>query len=244
MPYNPALDGLRAFAIVLVVLFHAHAPWIPGGFLGVDVFFVLSGYLITSLLLAELDLEGRLRLLAFWRRRIARLMPAFLVMLAAYLMFAPVAWPQTNDHGTQAALAISYLADYAVAWWGTPQQLSHTWSLAVEMHFYLLWPVLLWRAWRRWKGAELIAVLLTAWVLATLWRWVCSIQGETWEQVYYRTDTHMSGLLLGGWLAAALRDATWRARLQRGLPWLLWLSVAGLLCVRNYWDQPLACWAR
>lgn len=237
MSYNPALDGLRAFAILLVAMFHTRATWGVGGYLGVDVFFVLSGYLITSLLLAELQASGRVDLAGFWRRRFWRLTPALLAMLAVYVAVAPAVWPEVKDHGLQAAVAALYLSDYGMAWWGVPGRLSHTWSLAVEMHFYLLWPVLLMFAWRRWRGGDLAQVLLAGWFLATMLRWVCTVKGQSWEQVYYRTDTRLSGLVLGGWLAVALREPAWRDALQRALPWLLWLPVAAILCLRDYWGD-------
>jgi len=237
MTYNPALDGLRAFAVLLVAMFHARAPWAAGGYAGVDVFFVLSGYLITSLLLQELDGHDRVDLLAFWRRRLWRLTPALLAMLAAYLVLAPVAWPEVTDHGRQALLAALYASDYTVAFWGTPGRLAHTWSLALEMHYYLLWPVFLWLACRRWKGGDLVKVLLLGWALATMWRWTCTVQDQSWRLVYYRLDTHGSGLLLGSWLAAALRDPAWRAALVRWVPWLLWLPVAGILALRHPWGD-------
>jgi peptidoglycan/LPS O-acetylase OafA/YrhL len=237
MRYNPALDGLRAFAVLIVTLFHARAPWVSGGFIGVDVFFVLSGYLITSLLLAELDRHGRIDVMAFWGRRLLRLTPALLAMLAVYVLVAPLAWPETKDHGAQAGLAALYLSDYTVAFWGTPTRLSHTWSLSVEMQFYLLWPLVLALAWKRWKNGNLASVLLGGWILATLLRWVCTVLGQEWGQVYYRADTHASGLLLGAWLAAALRQPAWRAALHRLLPWLLWLAVAGMFLLRQQWGS-------
>jgi peptidoglycan/LPS O-acetylase OafA/YrhL len=244
MNYNPALDGLRAVAVLVVMLFHARAPLVPGGYVGVDVFFVLSGFLITSLLLAELDATGRIDLAGFWRRRLLRLAPALLAMLAAYVLVAPRLWPEVPDHGTQAALAALYLSDYSVAFWGTPSVLSHTWSLAVEMHFYLLWPLILWTACRRWTRASLPAVLAVAWVLATLLRWVWLVRGQEWAQVYYRTDTRLSGLLLGAWLAAALRDPRWRLALRSWQPWALWLPLPALLVVTHFhWgDLWVATW--
>jgi len=237
MSRNPALDGIRALAVLLVAMFHTRAPWGVGGYIGVDVFFVLSGYLITTLLLEELDARGRVDLLAFWQRRLRRLMPGLLAMLAVFVLVTPLVWPDATDHGTQAAIAALFLSDYAMAFWGIPARIGHTWSLAVEMHFYLLWPPLLLLACRRWKGSALVQVLLVAWLLASAVRWSSTIAGQSWEQVYYRSDTRLSGLLLGAWLAAALRDRTWRERLQRQLPWLLWVLVAAVLCLRNYWGD-------
>jgi len=237
MTYNPALDGLRAFAILVVALFHAHAPWAQAGYVGVDVFFVLSGYLITSLLLQEQARTGQVDFLEFWRRRLWRLTPALLAMLLAYVSLGPLLWPDVTNRGMQAAVAALYLTDYAIALRGLGGQISHTWSLAVELHFYLLWPVVLVPASRRWTGRALVQVLGAAYLLATLLRWVCTIRGQGWDLVYYRADTHCSGLLLGACLAVALQDAWWRLALQRALPWLLWIPVAALLCLRNTWGD-------
>jgi peptidoglycan/LPS O-acetylase OafA/YrhL len=243
MPYNPALDGLRAVAVMLVVFFHARAPIALGGYIGVDIFFVLSGYLITSLLLSELDGKGRLDLPRFYLRRFLRLTPALLAMLAVYVAVAPFLWPGTSDHGKQAAIAGLYLSDYAVAFWNTPNFLSHTWSLSVEEHFYLLWPLALLAAYRRWDRRSLVWVLGTAYVLATLVRWVCIVRGQSWEQVYYRFDTHMSGLMLGAWLAALRRDEVLFAWLRRALPWLMWLPLLAVICLQYRWgDLWMSTW--
>lgn len=237
MPYNRGLDGLRAVAIFLVALFHARAPAGLGGYLGVDVFLVLSGYLITSMLLAEIDVSGRIALLRFYLRRLWRLTPALFTMLAVYGLVAPLLWPTMTNHAQQVAIAAAYLSDYGVAFWGLPQLLSHTWTVSVEAHFYLLWPLALVVICRRWKGRDLLTVLATAYVLATLFRWVCVIQDQTWQQVYYRFDTRLSGLLLGAWFAAARRDARMMSVLQRSLPWLMWLPVVALICLQYPWQD-------
>jgi peptidoglycan/LPS O-acetylase OafA/YrhL len=237
MPYNPALDGLRAVAVMLVVLFHARAPIALGGYMGVQIFFVLSGYLITSLLMTQLEAKGRLDLGRFYLRRFLRLTPALFAMLAIYGVAAPFLWPAIGDHGKQAAIAALYLSDYAVAFWNTPDLLNHTWSLAVEEHFYLLWPIALLAAWRRWDRRSLVWVLATAYGLATLVRWVCIVRGQSWEQVYFRFDTNLSGLMLGAWLAVMLRDEVLAARLKRALPWLLWLPLLAILCLQYRWGD-------
>ena len=141
--YNPALDGLRAVAIVLVVLSHAHAPLFDGAFYGVDLFFVLSGLLITTLLLQEQQRNGRVDYWRFWRRRFWRLMPALMLFLLAYCIFAPLLWPELQDVYTDALVSLLYLADYGIAFFDSPNTLLHMWSLSVEEHFYLLWPPLL-----------------------------------------------------------------------------------------------------
>lgn len=131
---KPELDGLRAIAISLVMLFHSRCFIVPGAFAGVDIFFVLSGFLITRLLLAEQSCGGRIDIGSFYIRRITRLTPALLLMLSVYVLLAPMLWPSA-DHLFQAGLAFFYASDYARAFWGVPQYLTHTWSLSVEEHF-------------------------------------------------------------------------------------------------------------
>jgi peptidoglycan/LPS O-acetylase OafA/YrhL/lysophospholipase L1-like esterase len=151
--YLPGLDGLRALAVMAVVAYHLGLGWVPGGMLGVGVFFTLSGYLITDLLLAGYHRTGRLDLADFWRRRARRLLPAVLVMMTVVL-----AWVTALDRSQLPALrgvAISALG-YVSNWWliaqhssyfarfGPASPLGHLWSLAVEEQFYLVWPWLLW----------------------------------------------------------------------------------------------------
>ncbi|MGE8442988.1 MAG: acyltransferase family protein, partial [Comamonas testosteroni] len=121
--YNPALDGLRGIAIVLVLLSHAHAPMFDGAFFGVDLFFVLSGFLITSLLLMEYRQHGKLDYWRFYRRRFFRLMPALALFLGAYCVFAPFIWPDLTDIYSDALVSILYLADYGIAFFDSPDTL-------------------------------------------------------------------------------------------------------------------------
>jgi peptidoglycan/LPS O-acetylase OafA/YrhL len=191
MLYNPALDGVRALSILAVVCFHCRAPWGDGGFLGVDVFFVLSGYLITSMLAAE-HRKGGIEIRAFYFRRALRLYPTLLLLLAAYLVLAPVLWP-TEDRWLIAGVTGSYVMDYALAFWGLGSGIGHTWSLGVEEKFYLLWPVLLPFLVRTRRP---IAWLLTAFIVVTAWRYFVALTWG-WPQAYFSFDTRMSGILLG-----------------------------------------------
>src|SRR5262245_17181949 len=152
LPYLAGLDGLRAIAVGAVVLYHAGVAWLPGGFLGVEVFFVISGYLITALLLAEWRQRAALDLRTFWLRRARRLLPALFLLILAALAFAVLWLP-----GEVARLRGDALAalGYATNWYfifrqqsyfeavGRPSLLQHLWSLAIEEQFYLLWPPLL-----------------------------------------------------------------------------------------------------
>lgn len=196
--YNPALDGIRALAALIVVVHHARVPGSPGGFFGVDMFFVLSGYLITRLLVVEHEREGYLRLGHFLIRRLRRLVPAMLLMLVVYLLLAPWVFPDVlfSKHFRDAALTAFYVVNYAGYLGGFVSELAHVWSLAVEMHFYLLWPVVLLGILRlpRWLA---IAVIASLYIVATAWRWWGAENFATIWTFYVRTDTHCSGLLLG-----------------------------------------------
>ena len=153
LPFRPDIEGLRAVAIMLVVLAHAKVPWLAGGFVGVDVFFVLSGYLITGLLLHEFRATGELRLTRFYARRLQRLLPGLLLvvactMVAAAILLAPFEQiPQSTAAGTAATWTSNlYFALTKLDYFGSSAESNlflHTWSLGVEEQFYLLWPALL-----------------------------------------------------------------------------------------------------
>src|SRR5689334_13976989 len=148
----PGLDGLRALAVLAVLLYHANVSYAPGGFLGVDLFFVLSGFLITSLLLGELRESGRVDLKRFWLRRARRLLPAVAVVIAATLVAAELLarddLVKTRADAIASALYVNNWHQIAAshsyfAASGRPSLLQHLWSLAVEEQFYLLWPLVL-----------------------------------------------------------------------------------------------------
>ncbi len=152
LSYLPGLDGLRALAVTAVLLFHAGLSWIPGGFLGVEVFFVISGYLITCVLLAEWEQTGRINPKQFWWRRARRLLPALFTLLlltfAAAVLFSP--GDVTELRGDIPA-ALGYVTNWYLILGhtpyfeavGRPPLLQHLWSLAIEEQFYLLWPLFL-----------------------------------------------------------------------------------------------------
>jgi peptidoglycan/LPS O-acetylase OafA/YrhL len=216
MKHNPALDGIRALAVLMVIGFHAFAPGASGGYLGVDVFFVLSGFLITTLLVDEVDRTGTIRLGRFYLRRFLRLTPALLLMLIAYLMLAPLAWPDTAFHTDVRDVLIStfYLSDYASAFWSKPFYLRHTWSLAVEQHYYLLWPLLVLSLAPKLSRRHFAITLAGLYAVFTAWRVYCDLNGAfAYEHTYYRFDTRLSGLIGGSLLAVLLtgnRRPAWR----------------------------------
>lgn len=207
MSYIPALDGVRAVSIIMVVLFHCRVPGGEGGFIGVDIFFVLSGYLITSLLAKEHDRDG-ISVAAFYARRALRLYPTLLLLLLAYVLIAPVLWP-AQDRWLIAAIASLYVTDYALPFWGLSSAVGHTWSLGVEEKFYLLWPLLLPLLLRTRRP---VAWLLAAFVAATAWRYFVALRWG-WAQAYFCFDTRMSGILLGA-IAALVRPRMSRLTLM------------------------------
>ena len=162
--YRGDIEGLRAVAILLVVAVHAGVTWLPGGFVGVDVFFVLSGYLITGLLVQEAVTTGRLSFTNFYARRLRRLLPAFLLMLAVTCVLARLVAPPTTlpKQASNAAAAVLWLSNFQFAFWNTdyfaPQSETalflHTWSLGVEEQFYLMWPLLVLIVMGAWKRAK------------------------------------------------------------------------------------------
>ena len=210
LPFAPALDGLRAIAVIAVLLYHGGVDWMPGGFLGVDLFFCLSGYLITSLLLAELRGTGRIDLKAFWLRRARRLLPAAFLVIAVSVAAAAILVPgdlaQTRgdavasffyvDNWHQLLVGQSYFAAFE-----RPSLLRHMWSLSIEEQFYVLWPLALGfglarLGTQRTALAALGAALLSAALMALLFT-----SGSDPSRVYYGTDTHAVGLLFGATLA-------------------------------------------
>src|SRR5215212_7430151 len=242
LSYLPGLDGLRAFAVIAVLLYHAELSWIRGGFLGVEVFFVISGYLITTLLLTEWHRQGRINVVGFWMRRARRLLPALYLLLVVTLTFAVVFLP-----GEVARLRDDALAalGYVTNWYlilgeqsyfetvGRPSLLQHLWSLAVEEQFYVLWPLLLsvalWgvaprRRWQRRRLALRIALAGaagSALLMATLYQ-----PGVDPSRVYYGTDTRAAGLLFGAALAFVWVPGHLPRWAERFSPLLL--DVAGL----------------
>ena len=240
MPYRPALDGLRALAVLIVIAYHAETPGFAGGFLGVDVFFVLSGFLITTLLNGEYARTGRIDVPRFYARRFLRLAPALFLMLATYLLVSTLIWPDLSaaEHGRDALIAALFLGDYARALWAVPTLLGHTWSLAVEQHFYLLWPAVLLLVQRLPSVRAQVWTLLTLYVATTLWRdW--SILNAPWETVYFRFDTRLSGLVLGSLLAVVAGRTSWLPAPKR-----VWgvaaLGILALCCLRLAGGAPVS----
>ncbi len=198
--YVPALDGLRGLAIALVIADH-YFGYPPGGLVGVDLFFVLSGFLITSLILEERTAHGRVAIRGFYERRARRLLPALFVMLAAYLVGCAVVG---HDALRTVALGGLYIGNVVQAWNLAPVRhsaLVHLWSLAEEEQFYLVWPLLLLLIARRRKPIMWTAGLVAGLVVYRIG--LTELTHPAWWRLSYGPDTHADGLLFGSLLAFA-----------------------------------------
>ena len=236
----PALDGVRAVAVGLVLAEHGGIPGVSGGFLGVDVFFVLSGFLITSLLLDELGRTGRIALAGFWIRRARRLLPALIVMVLAVVAARAVFPPEaTATLREEAVAAFFWVANWAFVAQRTdyfsqgsaPSPLQHTWSLGVEEQYYLLWPLLLIGivaligARARWAAFG----LATAGVVGSAAAAILLAPDAGVNRVYFGTDTRAQALLVGA-AAAALLVRDWSVLTDGGTMirrrWGRWVAAA------------------
>jgi peptidoglycan/LPS O-acetylase OafA/YrhL len=214
LPYLPGLDGLRALAVIVVLLYHADLPWLPGGFLGVEVFFVISSYLITALLVAEWRQHGRIDLKAFWFRRARRLLLALYLLLAVTLAYAVVFLPEeVTGLRSDVIAALGYVTNWYLVFGhesyfeaiGRPSLLKHLWSLAVEEQFYLLWPpvlaVGLSMGARRWRERRVLLVALSGAAASAVLMGALYRPEADPSRLYFGTDTRATGLLMGAALA-------------------------------------------
>ncbi|MDP3209095.1 MAG: acyltransferase, partial [Rhodoglobus sp.] len=206
------LDGLRAIAVIAVLAYHFFPVAAVGGYLGVDVFFVISGFLITTLLLGEYTKSGRISMPRFWLRRARRLLPALaLVVLACGAAAAIIGGDVIVRLGSQVLGAATFSSNWVYIAQGasyfddtTPQLFRTFWSLAVEEQFYLLWPgLLLLVLLLRWRSARVVVVVLAAAASAIAMALLFEPPGDA-TRVYYGTDTHSFGLTLGAALALLL----------------------------------------
>ncbi len=242
--YQPSLDGLRAVSVLAVILYHADFALLPGGFLGVEVFFVVSGFLITSLLLEERLHKGQIDLKQFWIRRGRRLLPALYLLLAVVSAASILVY--TDAAGRMGGDVLAALA-YVSNWWniflnesyfaqaGRPPLLRHLWSLAVEEQFYLLFPPLFaWALYKFGKGKARLGLIVLA--IASAVEMAILFEPYTDpSRVYYGTDTRLAGLLVGAILA--LSWTPWRSTqkaARRAGPALDTIGVIGLVVIGWY----------
>jgi peptidoglycan/LPS O-acetylase OafA/YrhL len=213
--YIPAIDGLRAVAVIAVMLYHLGVSWIPGGFLGVDLFFVISGYVITRLLLDSIQRSGGLDLRAFYKSRVRRLLPPLVFMIVTTTLFIGVWAPDTIK---RLLIDTPFSLTGFMNWWlvfrqqdyfeaiGRPPLLQHTWSLGVEAQFYFIWPLILLLVLRQHgrkiiPAAALVIAIASGIALLVVSLSIDANSSQTVSHVYFGTDTHSIGLFLGAALA-------------------------------------------
>ena len=240
LSYIPGLDGIRAVAVMAVLFYHANLPWALGGFLGVETFFVLSGFLITSLLLAEWQSTNGINLQHFWIRRARRLLPAVWLLLTALpllaFVFARDALPRLQEDVPAALLYMTnwvYIlreVPYFEAF-GRPPLLQQLWSLAVEEQFYLLWPLILLFLLRILKSNRHGLLFATFVMIALSTIWMAALYSPDTDplRIYYGTDTRASGFLVGALLAMIW--SPWQVPQKTGNVLYEALGWAGLLAL-------------
>ena len=212
-----SIDGLRAIAVTAVVLYHLGISWIPGGFLGVDLFFVISGYVITRLILDSINQSSALDLRAFYAARIRRIYPGFLFMVISTIIFIGVWAPEAIKRflsdlpyalsGTLNWALVARNQDYFETI-GRPPLLQHTWSLAVELQFYLIWPIILLTVLKYFGKKNIARIALIIAIISGTALFLVSLQldqsnSAKVSHIYFGTDTHSLGLFLGSALAVS-----------------------------------------
>jgi peptidoglycan/LPS O-acetylase OafA/YrhL len=241
--FRPDIQGLRAVAVLLVLAYHLWPGVVPGGYVGVDVFFVISGYLITGVLLADAQANGRIFVARFYARRIKRLLPAATCVLFAVALATPFLPAETrSDTAIEIAASAVYLQNYWLAHQArdylaaddAPSAVQHYWSLAVEEQYYIVWPLLFWLATRLAPRLRTDPRAVFAGVLALLFgaSLVHSVQltAADASQAYFATTTRAWELALGGALSTVIVNGSPPNGLRR---WRRPLGVAGLLCIAS-----------
>jgi len=242
--YIPAIDGLRAIAVIAVILYHLGFKWIPGGFLGVDLFFVISGYVITRLLLDSIQRSGGLDLRGFYAGRIRRLLPPLIFMLVITAIFIGVWAPDSMKRFiTDTPFALTGLMN----WWlvfkhqdyfesfGRPPLLQHTWSLGVEAQFYLFWPLILLFVLKTFGKKVIPTAALSIATFSGVALFLASVRADlgsnqSVSHIYFGTDTHSIGLFLGSALAVSWITQNLRVNIEkRAQDFIDFIGVFGLI---------------
>lgn len=231
--YNPALDGLRGTATLCVLAAHLDFSWCPGAFLYMDMFFVMSAYLITSLLLKQWTKTGRVGFRVFYRRRVLRLFPANYAMILTFLVAAYLVLPDFKNQLPTAVVAASYISNWTRAFEvPMPGFLDHTWSLAVEEQFYLIWPVALMLLLKViGLRMRLVALLVLLALGFAGWRSWLTFHGASIYRLYNGTDMRGDALLIGCALgiAMAIPEVRQSVALQRTAKFLAVPSLVALI---------------
>ena len=240
------LDGLRALAIIAVLVFHLDPSWLPGGFLGVDIFFVVSGFLITTLLVRERVATGTIDLPGFWSRRARRLIPALVVCVPAAVLLARLSEGDLLvGIGRQVLGAATFTSNWLEIHAGTdyfaatsPQLLMNLWSLAVEEQFYLIWPLAVLGLVAVTRRPEVRAATALGLAVLSAGLMALRLDPDSPTRVYYGTDTHVMGLMLGAALAFAYAaphrawtTSTWWAEHRRQVAAVALVTLLGLMAL-------------
>lgn len=217
MNRNISLDGLRAVAAIIVVAYHTKVPFMSNGNIGVDIFFVLSGFLITGLLLHEYEKTKTVNYWQFEWRRIKRLYPAMIFMLMVVWLLSPYLFPK-YDRFLEFVLSATYISNWARILSSQPIVTQHTWSLAVEVQFYLIWPIIL-IGLRVLFDRKLLFALVSLFVLLVLWRLWLQYSGQTAKgRIYSSLDGRAASLVAGSIIAVL----PWR-------PSVKWANIIGVI---------------
>jgi len=233
LAHHRGLDGLRGIAVILVIIFHSGLNWLPGGFLGVSVFFTLSGFLITSLLINECENTGHINLKAFWGRRLRRLAPASLIVIAGVVGFA--SWLSTSIEASRikgdAISAALYFSNWRFIYSGhsygelfaSPSPLQHLWSLSIEEQLYVVVPVLIAGLFAIGLRRRAIGIVMLVGVVGST---ITTMFTSSHELIYYGTQNRAAELLLGSGLACLFGRRIERVAVQRAKPWSTMYIVA------------------
>lgn len=240
--YIPELDGLRGTAIICVMLYHAGAQFLKGGFIGVDIFFVLSGFLITALLVQEYELHGNVMLKNFYMRRALRLLPALAFMLVVFCIVSFLFFNKNlaQENYIDALISLMYLSNWAKAYSIHPPNLiGHTWSLSIEEQFYILWPSILLLLLHIFKNRASVATILLFLAIASgLLRVYLLFKGAPVDRLYFGLDTRADSLLIGSALgliiASGLINANSSSIIQNAMVVLAPLSVVSLVAIAYF----------
>jgi peptidoglycan/LPS O-acetylase OafA/YrhL len=239
-----SIDGLRAIAVTAVVLYHLGISWLPGGFLGVDLFFVISGYVITRLILDSINKSSALDLRAFYWARLRRIYPGFLFMVFSTIIFIGVWAPEAIKRfltdlpyaltGSMNWALVARHQDYFESI-GRPPLLQHTWSLAVELQFYLIWPIILLTVLKYFGKANVARAALAIAMFSGAALFFVSLQldaanSQQVSHIYFGTDTHSLGLFLGSALAVSWIPQNLSANIEKRAQDVIdGIGVAGLI---------------
>ena len=256
LPHLSGLDGIRGLAALAVVLFHAGVWWLPAGFLGVDVFFVVSGFLITSLLISERERSGNTDLAQFWLRRARRLLPVLALVLIVTTIYAVLVLQETlSQHLHEVLMAAIYVTNWDQIIRGVsyfemferPSQLRHLWSLAVEEQFYIIWPVVFTVVLRLLNLRWLWCIVAAVGALSVIWMVMLFSPGDEPSRVYFGSDARAFTILIG--VAVGLYWKPWRRRWSRPAGYLMdLLALAGMagigviMVVGRHWHDWMYPW--